>query len=455
MTNKIMIQADSLSKVYKLYSSPLDRLKESIHPLRKQFHHDFIALNNVSFTVMRGETLGIIGKNGCGKSTLLKIIAGVLTPTSGSFSINGKVSALLELGAGFNPELTGMENIYFSGTIMGMNRKQIDAIVDDIVLFADIGDFINQPVKMYSNGMFVRLAFAVATCVSPEILIVDEALSVGDIFFQQKCYELMDNLMNKGTSVILVSHDMAAIEKYSTNVMVLDQGKIIYMGHPGEGVLHYYGLVGKKNALHLSSDISNNASTKHDSSIAGNEFAGIHDWPDDSAFMSLKSACSIGETDWVQCTAMAVCNLKGESSTVFTIGETAVFFTEFEILKDIMVPLGGITIINKMNQHIYAKGLQHFSIDAPSVVEAGRRVRFRQEIKLAIAPGEYTFWALFGTMNGYDYIHAKHIDHAILSNKITSLLRVTRIGSITINAERFLPFAGHVDLPDSCTLTVL
>ena len=175
-------------KVYRLYDKPIDRLKESVSISHKNYHRDFYALKGLSFQVKKGETVGIIGTNGSGKSTILKIITGVLTPTSGQVDVDGKISALLELGAGFNMDYTGIENVYMNGTMMGYTKKEMDAKLQDILDFAEIGDFVYQPVKTYSSGMFVRLAFALAINVDPEILIVDEALSVGDVFFQSKCY---------------------------------------------------------------------------------------------------------------------------------------------------------------------------------------------------------------------------------------------------------------------------
>ena len=182
-----VIQIQNVSKVYKLYENPIDRLKESLHPGGKKYHHDFFALRDISFDVKKGETVGIIGKNGSGKSTLLKIITGVLTPTMGTMNVSGRISALLELGAGFNPEYSGLENVYLQGTMMGYSREDMRERVPEILKFADIGEFINQPVKVYSSGMFIRLAFSVAINVEPEILIVDEALAVGDMSFQAKC----------------------------------------------------------------------------------------------------------------------------------------------------------------------------------------------------------------------------------------------------------------------------
>lgn len=227
-----VILAQNLSKVYKLYDSKKDRLKESISLSNKKYHRDFYALRDVSFAVEKGETLGIIGRNGSGKSTLLKVLTGLLTPTSGNIAVNGKVAALLELGAGFNPEYTGMENIYLNGTIMGFSREEMDRKVEDIAAFADIGDFIHQPVKMYSSGMYVRLAFGVAINVEPDIMIVDEALAVGDIAFQLKCYKKFEEMQKMGKTMLIVSHSLDSIIKYCSKVMVLHDGELVDQGKP-------------------------------------------------------------------------------------------------------------------------------------------------------------------------------------------------------------------------------
>ncbi len=219
-----LITVENLSKVYKLYNAPIDRMKEALHPRKKSYHKEFYALNDVSFEIKRGECVGILGKNGAGKSTILKIITGVLTPTSGKVTVNGRISALLELGAGFNPEYTGMENIYFQGNLMGFEREEMEAKVQAILDFAEIGAFIDQPVKNYSSGMFARLAFAVAISVEPDILIVDEALSVGDAAFQNKCMRRMIKIMEEGATVLFVSHDTQAINKFCTKAIWLKDG---------------------------------------------------------------------------------------------------------------------------------------------------------------------------------------------------------------------------------------
>ena len=228
----LAIQVAGLSKVYSIYDRPLDRLKEALHPGGRKFHHDFHALQDVSFDVRRGEAVGIIGQNGSGKSTLLKILVGVLTPTAGQVQVAGRVSALLELGAGFNPEFTGRENVYLNATIMGLAKGEIDARFDDIAAFADIGDFIEQPVKTYSSGMYVRLAFSVAISVEPDILVVDEALAVGDVAFQYKCIKKITSMLSNGATIILVTHDISAVKKICTVGLWLDKAKIAMFGDP-------------------------------------------------------------------------------------------------------------------------------------------------------------------------------------------------------------------------------
>ena len=236
MDKNLAISVQGVSKIYKLYDKPIDRLKEAVSLTHKSYHRDFFALSDISFDVKKGETVGIIGTNGSGKSTILKIITGVLSPTTGTAEFSGNISALLELGAGFNSEYTGLENIYMNGTMMGFSRQEMERRMDDILRFADIGDFVNQPVKTYSSGMFVRLAFALAINVDPEILIVDEALSVGDVFFQAKCYRRMEEMMKNGTTILMVSHDMGSIIKYCDKVVLLNRGHFVAQGEAGKMV---------------------------------------------------------------------------------------------------------------------------------------------------------------------------------------------------------------------------
>jgi lipopolysaccharide transport system ATP-binding protein len=246
----VAIRVRNLSKQYLLYDRPEDRLKQSIVPrlqrlvggTPKMYYRSFLALDDASFEVKRGETVGIVGRNGAGKSTLLQLICGTLRPTSGTVVVYGRIAALLELGAGFNPDFTGRENVYMNSAILGLDREEVDRRFDDIVTFADIGDFLDQPVKIYSSGMYVRLAFAVAACVDADVLIVDEALAVGDIKFQAKCFRRLDELVKRGTTILIVTHSVELVPRYCSRALLLDAGRLKVDGTPKEVVNAYLDL---------------------------------------------------------------------------------------------------------------------------------------------------------------------------------------------------------------------
>ena len=265
------IRVTDVSKMYKLYDKPMDRLKEALGFSHKKRYKEHYALNHVSFDVKKGETVGIIGTNGSGKSTMLKIITGVLNPTAGNVEINGRISALLELGAGFNQEYTGIENVYLNGTMIGFTKEEIDARLQDILDFADIGDFVYQPVKTYSSGMFVRLAFAVAINIDPEILIVDEALSVGDVFFQAKCYKKFEDFKKMGKTILFVSHDMSSIAKYCDRCVLLNRGEKLAEGSPKDMV----NLYKKVLVNHLENTSLDNADNPALQAKTGSQFQAV------------------------------------------------------------------------------------------------------------------------------------------------------------------------------------
>lgn len=248
MNKNTAIKVTNLSKVYKLYDKPADRLKEALNPLRKSYHKEFYALDNINFEIKKGETVGIIGKNGAGKSTLLKIITGVLTPSAGHVQVNGRIASLLELGAGFNPEYTGVENIYLQGTLMGYTKEEMESKIEAVLDFADIGDFVYQPVKSYSSGMFARLAFAVAINVDPDILIVDEALSVGDMRFQLKCMDKFNDFREAGKTILFVTHDINSIKRFCTFCVWIKNGQIESIGNTDQVTDRYVDYLKIKDA---------------------------------------------------------------------------------------------------------------------------------------------------------------------------------------------------------------
>ncbi len=248
-----IVEFRGVSKTYPIYSSPTARLKELAFLNRKSFHRDFPALHNVTFDVIRGETFCIIGENGSGKSTLLQIVAGILHPTAGTFAVKGRVAALLELGSGFNPEFSGRENVYLNAAILGFSRREIDRRIQQIEDFAEIGDFIDQPVKTYSSGMAVRLAFSVAIHVDPEILIVDEALSVGDIYFRQRCMRKVHDMRSKGVTIIFVSHAMGDVKSIGDRAMWLEHGEVQAIGSADKIVSKYMAAMTEKDNAYQTS----------------------------------------------------------------------------------------------------------------------------------------------------------------------------------------------------------
>lgn len=363
MDERLAIKVENITKQYKLYDRPIDRLKEGLS--RKVYHRPFNALNDVSFEVEKGTTVGIIGTNGSGKSTMLKIITGVLSQTSGTIETKGNISALLELGAGFNMDYTGIENIYMNGTMMGFTKEEMDAKLQDILDFAEIGDFVKQPVKTYSSGMFVRLAFALAINVDPDILIVDEALSVGDVFFQAKCYKRMEEIRQKGTTILMVTHDMGSIIKYCDKVVVLNQGVKVDEGPAGEMVDLYkkilagkYGKEDDEKDENLSSTITVNPNRTE----YGDGRARIIDF--------------------------GLFDAKGEATNLLLKGEYFTIKEKIRFHEEIVAPIFTYTIKDKRGTELTGTNTMFESADVPPA-KAGDvyEVEFKQ--KMTLQGGDY------------------------------------------------------------------
>ncbi len=339
MDKNIAISVKNLTKVYHLYDNPKDRFKEALNPFKKSYHHDFYALNDVSFEIKKGETVGIIGKNGAGKSTLLKIITGVLTPTSGEVQVNGKIASLLELGAGFNPEMTGMENIYLNGTIMGFTKEEMDAKVNAILEFADIGEFIDQPVKMYSSGMFARLAFSVAINVEPDVLIVDEALSVGDMNFQAKCMKKFKDLQSQGATILLVSHDIGAILQFSSKVIFIANGAVQFDGDPKVAIDQY-----KKVLLDDIKVESHNQ--KVDARLMALSNA---DWCKELELSKVYEVYGNGKVEIVD---ISVINKDGKITQKLFANEKSIFKMKIKFLERVNEPIFTVTIRDLVGKEV-------------------------------------------------------------------------------------------------------
>lgn len=424
-SNNNAITVNNVTKIYKLYEKPIDRLKEAMSPTHKNYHRDFYALNGISFDVKKGQTVGIIGTNGSGKSTILKIITGVLTPTAGNLEVNGVISALLELGAGFNMDYTGIENIYMNGTMMGFSRKEMDDKLKDILDFADIGDFVYQPVKTYSSGMFVRLAFALAINVEPEILIVDEALSVGDVFFQAKCYRRMEEIRQNGTTILMVTHDMGAIIKYCDQVVVLNKGNFIAQGEPGKMVDLY-----KKILANQMDDLSLELEEIRSGEL--NDFSGEHVKSRKEAkaaqegFMKDKLTVNPNRTEYgdkkAEIVDFGLLDERGNVSNLLLKGEYFTIKERIHFHGDIEAPIFTYTIKDKRGADLTGTNTMYEASDVEPVKNGDEyEVEFKQ--KMTLQGGEYLLsMSCTGFENGEHVVYHRLYDIVnitVISNKNT------------------------------------
>lgn len=451
---ELHIKFTDVGKKFPMYRSRLDQVRELLHPRGRRYHKEFWALRNVSFELERGQSLGIIGRNGSGKSTLLQILCRIMQPTEGSVSVNGRISALLELGAGFNKQFTGRQNVYLNGTLMGFSREQMDNRIDDIAAFADIGEFIDQPVKTYSSGMYVRLAFASAVHVDPNILIVDEALAVGDTFFQNKCHAHMEKLMGGGVTVVMVTHDMKAVHKYCTRGMVLQKGSSIFQGDVLTAIrMHMHNLRGPKSIA--PSATPDKGLRKDQSEIPVNTDSVFTDWPSPEEFVDISRA-SIVESGWAECTGLAISDTEGNPVTMFEIGERVVFHYEFRALRDLERPVGTLTLVTTDNIVLHGKATYQYQNQNESsnhFVPKGAYVRIRQEMQLNIAAGRYIICIALGMVNEDLYQSIERLSSAQERAMIAPLCNVDQAAEIAVvesnTATISLPHMGLCDLPGS------
>ena len=425
MQSNLAINVCDVTKIYRLYDKPIDRLKESISLTHKKYHKEFFALDKISFSVEKGSTVGIIGTNGSGKSTILKIITGVLNPTTGSVEVDGNISALLELGAGFNMDYTGIENIYMNGTMMGFSREQMEAKLPEILEFADIGDFVYQPVKTYSSGMFVRLAFALAINVEPEILIVDEALSVGDVFFQAKCYRRMEEIRKTGTTILMVTHDMGSVIKYCDKVILLNKGEFLAEGPAGEMVdLYKKILAGRMDDLEadlakrLDSNFSDMMELNNDiNKTHAKEYHGL---------MKEKISINPNKTEYGDGRAeiydLGLLDSKGELTNVLLKGEEFTIREKIRFNANIESPIFTFTIKDKKGTELSGTNTMFEGVEVKPVKPGDEAVvEFKQ--KMTLQGGEYLLsMSCTGFENGTHVVYHRLYDVTfitVISNKNT------------------------------------
>lgn len=435
-----VVSLRGVSKLYQLFDDPRDRLKHMLlWRFGKSYGHIFRAVQNINLELHRGEMLAIIGKNGSGKSTILQMIAGTLTPTEGTITCWGRVGALLELGSGFNPDYTGRENIELNASILGISSSELKEKISPIIDFADIGDYIDQPVKLYSSGMFVRLAFSVSTGLDADILLIDEALAVGDVFFRQKCYRRLSELREKGTAIILVTHSMVEVEQFCDHALLLDRGEAIFYGKAVEAVKHYYLLEQETRVISQSKSLD---------SVASPVIPVFEDvdyfWPEQDAFLNISKHSQVSNGQ-AFCSGVAVCDASGHSCLSFTCGEKAVFFYEFTIHETLDAPIGGIVLQNDKGIIVYGKNTLQQEVATPHALSAGSKVRFRQEITLDIQHGEYTFEIGLAVISWEDYMSRRQFPPEELRTRFTRICHVPNLGpfSVALRQDKGVPYMTH------------
>lgn len=424
----IAISLKNVSKCYKRYAQPVDRLKDQLL-LGKSRADIFWALRDIDLEICSGQTLGIIGRNGSGKSTLLQIITGTLTPTTGEVQVNGRVSALLELGSGFNPEFTGNQNVFFNGRLLGLTKEEIEAKFDDIVAFADIGDFLEQPVKTYSSGMMARLAFAVQAHLSPDILIIDEALSVGDIFFQQKCSVYLEKLRQQGVTLLLVSHDLNVMQALCHESVLLNRGEMIYFGETHEAISKYYTL-GSALDKYVSAESFDDETESKNGLVDTKEFLSKCQWVYD---------LSVKEDEPLKARILGVHfqNESGQDTLSFRMGEQMIVQLLIESCINFLSPDVAITVRNRFDQVVFCGGSYLKEIEPPNL-NKNQQVYCEVALELGIEAGEYTIdfslgEPLEGEPNAGVHIH-----------------RTPRIGPVLVQwkySQEKAPFLGAFNIP--------
>jgi len=413
----------NISKKYKLYEAPIDRVKEAFHPFHRQYHHEFYALDDISFSIHKGEILGVIGKNGSGKSTLLQIITGVLTPTAGSIEVSGKISALLELGAGFNPELTGLDNVFFKSSLLGSSASETHDKLDEILTFADIGEFIYQPVKTYSSGMFVRLAFSVAIHVDPDILIVDEALSVGDFRFRQKCLRKIKQFREEGKTILFVSHDTGAVIEFCTRAIWLSDGKIYQDGNPSSVCKDYISFMSFGEVSEES-----DASTPPGHLLAEST-KDIRPW------LKIDSCSSFGQKK-ARIQRIAFYHAKdGPRIDVFEGGERVVLALDVKASEDIDHPIVGFVLGDTKGIHVLGMNSHSLGINIPKFSQGESRViEFEFDFPF-LKSGAYSFSPAIAEGVDIDDIVQHHWVHDAWLLRIASDYAGARLGHYLVIKE--------------------
>lgn len=449
--NNAAIVVSHLQKKYKLFKNPKQRMLYQLTGLGAEAEHT--ALEDISFCVEKGESFAVIGKNGSGKSTLLQILAGILKKTDGEMIINGKIAALLELGSGFDPESSGYDNIYMNAAILGVDKDEIDKRVNDIISFADIGDYIYQPVKTYSSGMFIRLGFAVAINVDADILLVDEALAVGDIFFRQKCYARLNELKEKGVTIVLVTHNMSEVEQFCDRAIYLRDGNIVAEGDSSYVVQQYY--LDNQESSQINS-IENKVQNEKNVSKENFEIEGWKIQQDIFYDIEIQNEITDGSADYAR---IGLFDEFGNAKRNFEQGEEAYFYVEIKMNKTIGVPVHAVIIQDQRGNIVHGKDTIQGDNRLPMVIEKNNILRILHKVKLDIAEGEYSFSVGLSSVSDTVYKNRGKYIQEELHGMLNRHCSMTKVGSFSVHQlevgkpTRML-FHGMCDIPTDIRVEV-
>lgn len=431
MTDDIVLKVENLSKTFKIYSSSAGRVKEWLTFGRRSYHKNFVALQDISFEVPKGGFLGIIGPNGAGKSTLLKIITGVLEPTSGTYKISGKVLSLLELSGGMDADLSGRENIIRSAQLLGFPEGYVEGRMEQIAEFAELGDFFEQPLGVYSSGMRIRLAFSMFAFLECDVLILDEVLAVGDIFFRQKCYARLEELIKQNTAIILVTHSTGTVRQYCDDVIVLDKGKIIFHGASSEAIQKYFEI---KKDQGIKINVSDTYVEEDYVSIKVTQVettASSPVWPPDSIF-SKTPLPQNSENNLATLIQLSTCDERGNPRQVFGQGETVYFYYAYQLKENMGVPVARINLLTAKNLIVHSKNSLQLNARHPEKVGKGDIIRYQQLIKLDVAPGSYIFNLNLSTLHPIDFERLEAYSAPELKEKLMPVIGIRPAGAIEV-----------------------
>lgn len=443
MCSDVVIRATDLGKCYRVYSKPMDRMWQLFAGRRRQLYQEFWALSGVSFEIKKGETVGIVGRNGSGKSTLLQLLCGTLTPTTGEIEVKGRVAALLELGAGFNPEFTGRENVYLNASIMGLSRQEISEKFDAIAAFADIGAFMDRPIKSYSSGMFVRLAFAIVAHVDADILVIDEALAVGDAFFTQKCMRFLRKFRENGT-IVFVSHDTASVINLCQRAIWLDKGKVQQMGAAKNVSESYLGAFfeAQQGASALSEKANGEGRKSHQRPVIDQRLKFINQSPlrnDIELFQFDVSGAAFGKGGG-RITGVELADGNGRSYSWIVGGEMVCLLIWAEALHDVYSPILGFYVKDKLGQTLFGDNTFLTYASKPQMVFAGEKMEARFVFQMPILPtGEYTIAVALASGTQEEHVHHHWIHDALVfkSHSSSASSGLVGIPMLEIGLDKF------------------